>query len=356
MVSVQNIKISEFNLIKEIKNKNNTNFQKCLSILSDVKDIQSLLPKKNKITVSFELKDANADIANGIRRCLMEEIPVKSFDFDEFNDLDSDDKFILCDLIKKQIELLPINQDIEYRDFDISLNKENHTTGIIDVTTNDIIVKDKKKNKITDIVGDNIVLCKLRPDKYIKINNIKVYTGIAIKDHDAGKFSPISNITYRILDVDPMVQTRNGKTGTSSMLTNPKHFYISYTTHRNTHYPLNILLQCCDVLIERLNLVLKDMRNINDKDTRYISPLLLLETIGDLKKVQIKNEYWTLINMICRYCYILTKSNIKFISPALIHPEKEVGVINIIHPEFSTLIQNSIKKIITDLEKIKESL
>ena len=368
-IKIKDIKVNEFNLVAEIKNKSNKSFQKCLDLLSNkselmdlsLNDIKKLLPKKSKITVSFEMLNTNVSIANGIRRCLSDEMEVQSFDFDEYKDLITDDPFILCDFIKKQIELLPISQEMNLDGIDIKLFKENKTDEIIDVTSDDFIIESNadKKNKtnfkqkdLEEIVEGNIVLCRLRPNNYIKINNIFISKGIA--KHDAAKYSLLSNITYKILDVDPIVETRTGQTGVSSMLSDPKHFFLSYTTHRNIEYPQKLMIKCCDTLISRLENILTDMKNVSNSDTIYMSGVLTLESSGNLKKIHIINEYWTIINMISQYCYILTKKNIKFVAPSIIHPEKEVGVISIIHPEFSTLIQNSIKAIIADLNIVKK--
>lgn len=349
MVKVQKIIVEEFNFHKELKNQKNKDFQKCLELVPDLKNY---LTDKSKLTVSFELIQTNTDLANAIRRCLISEIEVLSFDFDEYKDLDVTDMFILSDFIKKQMDLLPINQEIELLDYSISLFKENKTDGIIDVLSDNITVLYKNK-KVTDLVSKNIILARLRPGKYIKINNIKIVKGIA-KNHSA-KFNSISNIRYKILDVDPIVETREGTSGVSSMISNPTHFSISYSTHRNISKPLKLVVECCDTLEKRLKNIQEEMKNISNKAEYYYSPLIELESSGSLKKIQIKGEYWTIVNLICRFCFILTQENIKFISPALIHPEKEIGVINISHPEFSTLIQDAIKKIILELLIIKES-
>lgn len=354
MVIVKNIIVNEFNLINELSNKKNFELQKCIKLLDEA-DINAadILPRKSEYTVEFELMQTNVDIANGIRRCLMNEMEVISFDFDEYTDLNTSDTSILCDYIKKQIELVPINQDYDYEGLTISLKKENLSDEVIDVLTDDITIlkKNGKKVPVDSITGTNIVLCSLHPNDYIIINNIHTCVGNGIEN--AGKFSLLSNITYRIVDVDPIVETRLGQTGVSSMLSNPTHFFISYSTHRNIEKPLDLIPKCCDVLVDRLEKIKLDMKNISNKDTTYFSQLLTLETIGNIKKIQIKGEYWTLINIICRYCYILTKHNIKFITPSLIHPEKEIGVISITHTEFSTLIQDAITASIKDLNTVK---
>lgn len=365
MLKIKNIKVNEFNLISEMKNKNNASMQKCVDILLNddakltINEIKNLLPKKSKITTSFEMLNTNVSIANGIRRCLYDEIEALSFDFDEYNDFITTDPFILCDFIKKQIDLLPINQELDYTDISISLHKENDTDEIINVASDDFLIstKDEKKNKfkqkdLEEIIAGNIVLCRLRPNKHITVNNIYISKGISRQN--AAKYNLLSNVTYKILDADPIVETRDGQTGVSSMLSNPKHFYLSYTTHRNFEYPQRIMVKCCNTLIKRLEIILADVKKISNSDINYLSELLTLETSGDLKKLYIKGEYWTIINMITQYCFILSKENIKYVSPFLIHPEKEIGAINIIHPEFSTLIQNSIKSIIADLDIVKK--
>lgn len=353
MVKVTKIKVTELNLIKEIDNKKNVDMQKCMALISE-KDAKALLPKKSKITVSFELEGANADLANGLRRCLIDEMEVMSLDFDEYVDFVSSDPYILCDFIKKQVCLLPINQEYVYDGITIKLEKTNDTEEIIDVLSDDLIIGGTSSQKdLLNIVGGNIVLSRLRPGESITIKNITICKGLGYTD--GGKFSLISAIRYEILDVDPIVETRLGQTGKSALLSNPKHFAIAYTTHRNIEHPQKLMVKCCDTLINRFDKIYDDMLNIKDKDTMYFSGLLTLETSGNLHKLHIQGEYWTVINLICRYCYILTDSNIKFISPALIHPEKHIGIINITHPEFSTLIQKSIKKIIVDLNTVKSS-
>jgi DNA-directed RNA polymerase subunit L len=351
MVNIKNIKVTE----TDLKKFDSKALKKCLELANKANikenELKAYLPHNPKITVSFDINETNSSFANAIRRCLMNEIEVKSFTFDSNKDLDTSDVFILSDFIEKQIDLLPINQEFNYNDVKIFLEKENKTDEIIDVLSDDITVLHNKENISSKILGKNIVLCRLRPAEYIKIKNIQICTGIG--NNDSAKFNLLSNITYKIKNVNPILETKYGTTGVSSMVTNPTEFFISYTTHRNISKPLLVMVKCCDTLINRLTNILVDFKQISNKDHTNFTELIDLESKGDLKKIQIKGEYWTIINLICKFCYILTKGNIKFISPSLIHPEREIGIIKIIHPEFSTLIQNAIKKIISELEIVK---
>ena len=357
MVKVSNIQVDELDFMKEINNLKNKDLQKCIQILGDKNKLKDLLPQKSKITVSFELKETNTDIANGIRRCLKNELEIFSFDFDEYKDLDVSDAYILNDFIKKNIDLLPISQDLEqdFKDFDklnIELNVDNKTDNIICVTTSDVEVSyNGKKMDSGLLVNKNITICKLRPLEHIYIKNIKIVKGTG--KQDGGKFNPFAdNIGYKIIDVTPLDEDTNK--GTSSMLANPTHFRIAYTTHRNIKNPKKMMVKCCDTLITRLSNILSDVANISNKDDYYYSDLLELETDGNIKKLHIQGEQWTIINMISRFCFILTKGNIKYVSPAIEHYEKNKGTINITHPEFSKLIQSSIKKCIEELTTIKK--
>jgi len=242
-VIVKNVKVHAVNLVKDTNDKKNKAMQQCLKYIS-LDNARRLLPKKSKIYVSFELDKTCTSIANGIRRCLIDEIEIMSLDFNENTDLITNDRYILCDFVKKQICLLPIDQDIDYNNLlakeTITLSKENNTDQIIEVTSNDLHIGKKP----VDIVGMNIVLFHLRPGKSVKINNIHVISGVA-KDN-AGKFSSIARTEYRIIDVEPKIKTDFGSTGNSSMNTTVSHFYIGYSTHRNINKPLGLMVKCCD--------------------------------------------------------------------------------------------------------------
>lgn len=364
MVVVKDIKETEFNLIKELDNENNKELRDILEYIPK-DELGQAFPTKSKFTVSFELHDTNASLANGIRRCLIDEIEIASFDFNEYKDIETDDIFIPCDLIKQRIDLLPVAQDIDYniksktKDnsnayMKFELFKKNDSDRIIDILSDNLkIVGESNGYDIRDVVNAGIPLHPLRPGKYIKINNITISKGIAIDN--AGKYNTFSNVTYKILDAKQLIETPLETSGKSSMTTNSTKFYISYDTHRNIKNPKKMMIKCCDTLIDKFEIILEDMKNIKNSDTKYISDILSLETHRNTKKIFINDEYWTAINLITRYVYDITKGTIEFITPSLIHPEKEIGVVSIIHPEFSTVIQNALKKIISDLNIVKKA-
>jgi hypothetical protein len=104
------------------------------------------LPTAPYHEVSFDLVNTYPGFANGVRRTLVEEIDVVCADADE-SKIRTDDEFIsgMCDVILKNINLLPVRQDLDIdgmSKYSIYLIKTNKTNDIIDVTASDFIIGD----------------------------------------------------------------------------------------------------------------------------------------------------------------------------------------------------------------------
>lgn len=356
MVKVTNLKIEELTFSKLIKAQDEQGkaLMECQKLVPDLLEV---LPKGAKYRVSFELHETNVDLANAIRRCLINEVYVKSLEYDENDQVDEKgngtveitDPYVLSDFLKKQIQLIPINQDVDYESYDISLYVENKTTEIVDVTTANFVISKKSKSiSVTEIMEDNIWLCRLRPLEKIHIKKMTIVTGIGRQD--AASFSPTSNVTYRILDHD-----YNEEKNISSLMANPTKFFIRYATHRNTREPLGIMSSLCDSLLERFNRIRTDLEKIPPKENSYNSDLLTLETNGNIRSLMINGENWTVSNLIARMCYVLTDTNIKLVTPYNKHHEKEMVGVKLIHPEFLKLLINACKKAADEITEVKKS-
>jgi DNA-directed RNA polymerase subunit L len=344
MVKITNIKVQKIDFSKE----KSDDFKKCLKLVPDLLDI---LPKAIKYNISFELENTNSDFANAIRRIILNESPVKSLDYNEYKDVETTDPYILSDLLKKQVDLLPINQDMDYSDISLSLDIKNDTDYIIDVKAGDFVaLKANKKINIDRIISPLIVISKLRPGETLAIKNIKIKEGIGRED--AGAFSNVSNIYFKPLDIEPLNIDKN--IGKSSLVSNPTRFKLGYGCHRNTDSPLSILKRACDTLRKRLETIIVDFKNIKDGDEYYYSDLLQVETKKNVKEVHFKNESWTIANIIARYCYTLTDGHIKFVSPSIVHPEKDTAIIKIAHPEYNKIIIKAMLSIQDDLKIVEK--
>jgi DNA-directed RNA polymerase subunit L len=348
MVKVKNVKYTEIPF--ESKDKN---FQTCLEYVKSIDpDYKKYLPKNSKYKASFELVDANADLANCIRRYLIDEIPVYSMEVSEDN-IETTDRFILADFLKNNIELIPFLQDIKDTDADnlsMSLHVENKTDSIISVYSGDIVVTDKAKKKLDNskYFTTSIVIINIRPGMMLNIKDIKVVAGIG-KVH-SGKFLLLSNVSYEILDVVPVEENKYGTTGKSSLVSNPQHFKIEFTTHRNMDVT-RIMKLLCGLIIKKITMIHTEISKIKETDLVYISDLIELETVRDVKLFHLKGEYWTIANIISRYCYLSFK-DIQFVCASIIHPSTEESIVKIRHPESVKIILTALNSIIDDITTI----
>lgn len=352
MVKLTNLKYTEIPFESDDKN-----FQRCLEYVKSVTDnYKKYIPKNPKHKVSFELIDANSDLANCIRRYLIDEMPVYSMNVDEEN-IKTDDKFILADYLKNNLELIPFLQDIndkECEDLSMSLHIENKTDDVISVYSGDIVILDKQKKILdnTKYFTTTIPIIKLRSGKKLDITSINIVAGIA-KSH-SGKFILLSNIYYEILDIKPIIdENKFNKSGESSLNSNPQHFKIEFTTHRNIN-PKTIMPECCKLIIKTIESLHKELSNIKESDIVYFSDLIELETKGDVKLFHFKHEYWTIANIISKYCYMAFK-DIQFVCSSIIHPSIEESIVKIRHPESIKILLTALKNIISDINIVKQA-
>jgi hypothetical protein len=337
-------------------------FERCLKYIQNMgKDPKTLFPPiRHK--VSFELHETNVELANSIRKCIIDELKIKSMTFDE-SDLSSDDRYILSDFIRKNIENIPINQDIEYftaykQNISISLYKLNTTTDIINIYSHDIVInkisqdgKITKQLRVEDYFAPNVVIISLHPGKYVKVSNIKITDGFTYEN--AGKFASVANIEYDILDVVPLQYNQyEDNVGKSSLVSNPTKFYISYTTYGNIA-PKGIIKLCCDTLRDRLQIIYDELNKVDINKLLYYSDILKIELKDDLLYIYITNEFWSIGRLIAKYGY-LEDNNIPFITAGIIHPSVNKCYLKIKHAQPIELLKNAIKMAILDISIINE--
>jgi hypothetical protein len=350
MIQVKNIKITDIPF-----ESNDKNFQRCVEYIKSVSPdggYKQYIPQKSKQKLSFELTNANSDLANTIRRFLLDEITVYSMDVKE-EDIKTTDKFILTDYLKSRIELIPILQDEDLSDIKISLKMENNTNDTIPVKTKNFTITDKSNKKLdtNKYFSDTHTLIQLRSMTSIEIPNIGIVSGVG--KEDSGKFLLLSNMSYEILDVKPITQNKYSTDGTSSLTSEPSHFSIGLTNHRNLSVK-KTMVTCCDKIIQRLNAIEKELSIVDESTQVYFSDLVNIETKGDIKIFHFIGEYWTISNIISKYCYLIIKE-IKFVCSGIIHPSTEESMVKIIHPNSIKIIGDAIKKIITDVSSIRSN-
>jgi DNA-directed RNA polymerase subunit L len=216
-----------------------------------------------------------------------------------------------------------------------------------------IEVFDNKNKKLDNekYFSLNIPITQLRSNKSLEVNDITVVTGNG--KTDSGKFCLLANVSYEILDVIPFEESKYEKKGESSLNSTPAHFKIGYKTHRNIE-PKKVMVLCCDVIVNRLTAIREELSNIKYTDSTYFSDLIELESHGEIKLFHFKGEYWTIANIISRYCYLAFK-DIKFVCASVIHPSKEESIVKIKHGDSVKIINTAIQHIISDALIVKKS-
>lgn len=320
-----------------------------------IENPMSLLPGPFHV-VSFDLSSTYSSFANGIRRTLVSELPVKCLTFTE-KDLETDDEFILSDLLTKNVNLVTINQDIDVDmyndDCTISLYKQNSSNKILDVDSGDIRVTNKK-HKATQNLSDELVTSKnttiirLREGKYIKISNMRIVTGYA--KYDASKFS-LLHVKYGILDMVPY--DINTKTGTRSMEYDPKEFRITFRTSGNIHphFVMKLLLEELTRRFKKCKSKLETYAEVVDKKEYYYAEKFEVKVTNDFTEYIFAGEYITFAYMVAHRCYILD-NNVQYIVPAINRYDDEIAIIRIKHADDCKLLIDAVDACIKDIESV----
>lgn len=364
-IKVKNVKIASVSFAPRLKNieaLENEALKKSIGYikyLNESVDVNAILPMRSKFRVDFTIEDTCSGFANGIRKCILDEIPIHSMTMENDSIL-TNDQYIISDVLQKNIELIPILQDgpsiEEMKKWTLSLDILNSTDEVVMVKSGDLEINaGGRKIPIESIMSPNITIIELHPAMYLKLRHVKIVTGVS-KD-DAAKFATVSNTRYCIdSKFVPLAHSSEDKNpGRSSMVDDITAFSIGYTTYRNVNDPKIIIFRCCDSLIERLGAFKKELKEVKtDTVITYFSNLLDIETRGEYKFFNFKNEAWTLVHMISQYCYRLD-NNIPFVAPSIIHPSTSIGVVKIKHPNPLKIINDAISHLLIDVEIFRKA-
>lgn len=361
-----------------------TLLKKVLTIMekNGVQNPKSMLPYTPHHVVQFELKNTHSRFSNAIRRVLLEELPVKCLTFED-EDWETDDHFILSDMLMKNVNLIPINQEhsIDLDKTSIYLYKYNNTNDIMQVKASDIQISSKKKKGSAEddadddvkykyaaikdttsqgnanlIPHNNVTIINLRPGKFIKIKKFNIISGQG--KTDAAKFTLLDNIRYEILDMEPYdIFTR---TGTRSTEYDPKEFRITYTTTGNIN-PITVMQLLNDYLSDKLTKMknkIIEFANTEKKETDkqyYYTDGLEVEINNNMRIYKFVNEYITLPNMIAQRCYLIDP-NITLCIPTIDRYDNEIGIIRINHPDPNKVMISAIDECMKDIDTIYKTI
>lgn len=329
-MEVKNIKINDYSI-----NYNNSKYKNI------IENNKSLIPKFSKLGIQFQLLNSNEAFANSIRIVFNDELLVNYLNVSIF-DINTDDKYILSDNIVERIASIPLKQEVN-NNKTYKLNVVNNTNDIIKVYTNEIKNND---NSPANDFNSNILICTLKPNKYIVINNIKIGQDYG---YNNSIFS-IGSFKYKIINTD----FKN-----ISLNTDSKDFELELITNGNIE--LNTLInKIYDNLYFRLKKLQNDinayqLENHSSDITKILTDVFIINAENNIYEIHIINEYNNIGNLITKYVYNLYPE-IELINYKLEHPLRHKIVINIKHSQYKKLINDAINNIINDLEIFKNSL
>lgn len=281
------------------------------------------LPQFNHEILSFTAKNIPYCLINAYRRCAIDELKVKHLYF-ILNSLKTNDPYILQDLLKDRIEMIPLLQSVDISTT-FKLNVSNLTDKVIPVYSSELVSSDKKL-----YFNQTFKVCDLNPNCYIKIDNIKIRKSSGEQD---GKFS-LCVSSYEVENLE-----------TSSMLIFSNDFNMYVETFGNIS-PKDIIVNVKENLIDRLN---KIINSINNKTIRKL-------VIGDIQQYFIQEEGYTIGELLRTYIYNYYKNNLRLINYDPGYPTERGIVLNIIHPEYEKAIIDSIDIIKKDIELFSTNL
>lgn len=319
--------------IKDKKNYINYKNTKFENIINENKH---LLPNLTSETISFTLKDTSYAFSNAIRRVAKNEIECKCFQINIY-DIVTNDKFLLIDIVKDRIELIPISQSIDMNKT-FSLNVSNNTDEPIKIYTKDI------KPYVKGMFDENIIIAYLMPNTYLKINDIVIEKKSGVEN---GKYG-LSQVNYKDIKTNFKKQSLEQNNITD--------INMDITTNGNIKIP-TLINEISDNLIKRLTLILTNLKEIK---TIYKPDDVQLVNNNDLFVINennmflyyINNETHTIGNLLEHYIYQNEKC---FVNYATIHPTKNQFILKIKHPNHKKIIENSIGKIIDDVKLFQKS-
>lgn len=265
--------------------------------------VESLAPTELDLTINpykleFDVVNGSAPLANALRRCAMNEIPIKvaTCHIDNYS---TNDEFLIRENIIKRLNNICLNQDIVTEKTQLKLNIKNTGTDLIDIHTWDFTATDGNKNINIKNICNDVVLCTLNASRYLNMY-CDVIEGVGEMGKDSGIFQLCYTGISLSQDIQPIDASNNQNMNNSSLNTDPHHHKIILECNGEIKSDnlLDVIIQC---LIGRFEYLMKK----DNPDT--------IETISDdVLELLILNESHTVGNLV-KY-YMLRDFDLPFVS------------------------------------------
>lgn len=264
--------------------------------------------------VTMRLTDVSVEVANAIRRCLMEEIPTTRLHVD-IEDIVTDDPYILSDFLVSRLACMPIYPNPDPKVLEKARLDCRNTTHIIQNVTTTNITGHKALG-----LDAGLDLVHLRPGKRLTITRFTT-------KKQAGYVSAAHNLVIVRYKAEPETETQ------------PQSFTITYKTNGEVE-PLYPLRACLANLTERCRSAKKIIAETPEP-----------KSAGAEFYVSLSEEYWTLSRLIARACY-QKDPNLQFVCPGIVHPSSTGAHVRLIHAEPKALMLDAVAAIIRLFESM----
>jgi DNA-directed RNA polymerase subunit L len=279
--------------------------------------LKNLIPSVVNKKIIFEIHSSNCAFANGLRRSIMNEIPIRHLTV-SMDDIYTTDPWIVANIIRGRIEMIPIPQDIPIGTT-YSLKFENKNNTYVDVMSSEIKYRG---SPISDWIG-SIPICSINESYSITIDNITVSESYGYTN---GRVS-IGRTSYEILDID--------MEKISSANADPKKFKLTLEVPGIIN-PKKVITKAIDSICDRLD-------NID---------FSLAKTEYNIYKLLIHNESHTIGRLLETYIFNLVPT-IDYVAMRESHPSKRECTIDIRHPEAEQICKQAIVNIKKEYNSIK---
>lgn len=228
-------------------------------------DYPNLCPQFPASITTFLIDNVNAPISNALRRVIANEMVVKCLDC-ELSDIDTDNEFIIHEMIQLRLRMLPLQQSCKVG-AKFTLDVTNKSLELIDVKSKDL------KGPFVAF-NQNITLFTLAANKYCKIT-CKVVEAVGYMVGYGGAVMGVNtaSIPQSMEDCEQ-----------SSSSTNVTKWMVKFTNNGTTQ-PQIIIKEAIQNIINRLRGITYDF--ITEDNTSVLLINNETETIGSMLLKQI---------------------------------------------------------------------
>jgi len=309
----------------------------------DTEENRSFIPVLRHYNVKVHLKKVSTAISNALVRTMMDEIVVKTLEFDK-DDIKTDDENIMWASVQKTIQSIRLNQEVP-KNARFSLKFVNSSAEPLMVRSRDL----KTNHKLTVVpFNGTFRIVTVREGRTLEINNIRVEENQG-RNYGFGQYSAVSNCGHRPLDVEIF---HRGE-GTDVFVSNPKEYEIMFGTNGNAQ-PKWILMSACQSIYNRANKLAKELEVVSDKtQLKYTSDIMDINQEEDLTHFSFKGETHTICNLI-RYFIYEKHPNIALSNYEITHPTENNAIYRLVSQKPKKIMLEALENIVDMFQSLEK--